>query len=83
MSDNPPAPGPDLAVQGDRKLVHLPASTPFDFERSLAFLATDKEMLRAAARVYGRAVGEDEFVGLAGRYGDLKGYWGHYLRVSG
>jgi DNA-3-methyladenine glycosylase II len=46
-------------------------------------LSADKEMLRAAARVYGRQLGEDEFTGLADRYGDLRGYWGHYLRVAG
>lgn len=46
-------------------------------------LSPDKEMLRAAARVYGRELGEDEFTELADRYGTWRGYWGHYLRVSG
>ena len=46
-------------------------------------LSPDKEVLRAAARVYGRAVGEEEFEVLADRYGPWRGYWGHYLRVSG
>ncbi|MET7815337.1 DNA-3-methyladenine glycosylase 2 family protein [Streptomyces sp. NPDC005395] len=47
------------------------------------YLTTDKEMLRAAARVYGRSFTEDDFTALAERYGDLRGYWGHYLRVGG
>ncbi|WP_257786874.1 hypothetical protein [Streptomyces fodineus] len=40
-------------------------------------------MLRAAARVYGRVLGEAEFAGLADRYAERRGYWGHYLRVAG
>ncbi|MFD9130378.1 DNA-3-methyladenine glycosylase family protein [Kitasatospora sp. NPDC059571] len=63
-----------------------PWSSSFVLIRGLGrmeFLTTDKEMLRAAARVYGRAVGEDDLAALADRYGDLRGYWGHYLRVSG
>lgn len=63
-----------------------PWSASFALIRGLGrmeFLTTDKEMQRAAARVYGRAVGEEELVEMAARYGDLKGYWGHYLRVSG
>ncbi|AOR32938.1 DNA-3-methyladenine glycosylase [Streptomyces fodineus] len=46
-------------------------------------LSADKEMLRAAARVYGRVLGEAEFAGLADRYAEQRGYWGHYLRVAG
>ncbi len=42
----------------------------------------DKEALRAAAAVYRRAVGEEEFTELAARYGRWQGYWGHYLRVT-
>lgn len=43
----------------------------------------DKEMGRAAQRVYGRPVDETEFRRLADHYGRWQGYWGHYLRVGG
>ncbi|MFZ3572562.1 DNA-3-methyladenine glycosylase family protein [Streptomyces sp. BH097] len=43
----------------------------------------DKEMLRAARRVYGPDTGETEFDRLASYYGRWQGYWGHYLRVGG
>lgn len=43
----------------------------------------DKEMLRAAQRVYGRGLDEREFERLAAYYGQWQGYWGHYLRVGG
>ncbi|MGW4488293.1 DNA-3-methyladenine glycosylase family protein [Amycolatopsis sp. NPDC004368] len=42
----------------------------------------DREALKAAARVYGTAVNEDDFRRLADRYGVWRGYWGHYLRVG-
>ncbi|MEV6282514.1 hypothetical protein [Kribbella sp. NPDC051770] len=44
---------------------------------------TEKEFLRAAARVYGRAVDEADVIQLAERYGPWRGYWAHYLRASG
>lgn len=43
----------------------------------------DKEMARAAQRVYQRPVDEREFQRLADYYGRWQGYWGHYLRVGG
>ena len=42
----------------------------------------DREGLRAAARVYGRPISESEFLEIAGKYGQWRGYWGHYLRVG-
>jgi DNA-3-methyladenine glycosylase II len=42
----------------------------------------DRELLRAASRVYGRPVGEAELSELARRYGAWQGYWAHYLRVG-
>ncbi|MFG1681552.1 DNA-3-methyladenine glycosylase family protein [Nonomuraea sp. NPDC049269] len=41
----------------------------------------DRELVRSAARVYGRQLSEDELRGLAGRYGSWQGYWAHYLRA--
>ncbi|WP_307676463.1 DNA-3-methyladenine glycosylase [Streptomyces sp. V4I2] len=46
-------------------------------------VSLDKEMLRAARRVYGRTMDEQEFQRLADHYGTWQGYWGHYLRVGG
>jgi DNA-3-methyladenine glycosylase II len=43
----------------------------------------DKELLRAAARVYGQSVDEATLARLAGRYGAWQGYWAHYLRAGG
>ncbi|WP_432946265.1 DNA-3-methyladenine glycosylase family protein [Kribbella sp. CA-253562] len=43
----------------------------------------DKELLRAAARVYGQSVDETTLARLAGRYGAWQGYWAHYLRAGG
>lgn len=43
----------------------------------------DKELLRAAARVYGHDVDEDGLARLAARYGTWQGYWAHYLRAGG
>lgn len=43
----------------------------------------DREMARAAQRVYGQALDEAAFRRLADHYGTAQGYWGHYLRVGG
>jgi DNA-3-methyladenine glycosylase II len=43
----------------------------------------DKELLRAAARVYGQSVDETTLGRLAERYGAWQGYWAHYLRAGG
>lgn len=62
-----------------------PWSSSFVLIRGLGrteLLTADKEMLRAAARAYGRALDEDGLLALAERYGDRRGYWGHYLRVA-
>ncbi len=42
----------------------------------------DKEGGRAASKVYGHPVSDEEFAELASRYGAWKGYWGHYLRAG-
>lgn len=44
-------------------------------------MPADPEALRAASRVYGHPVDEAEFQRLADRYGEWRGYWGHYLRA--
>ncbi|MFC1430584.1 DNA-3-methyladenine glycosylase [Streptacidiphilus sp. N1-3] len=46
-------------------------------------IAYDRELSRAAARAYGHPVDEPEFRRLATTYGELQGYWAHYLRVAG
>ena len=46
-------------------------------------IAYDRELARAAARTYGHPVDEPEFRRLASGYGDLQGYWAHYLRAAG
>ncbi|MFE1776754.1 DNA-3-methyladenine glycosylase family protein [Streptomyces sp. NPDC059008] len=46
-------------------------------------LTPDKEMTRAAERVYGRPLDDTAFAELTTRYGRHQGYWGHYLRVGG
>ncbi|WP_407289104.1 DNA-3-methyladenine glycosylase family protein [Streptomyces sp. BP-8] len=46
-------------------------------------LTPDKEMIRAAQRVYGRTLDDTAFAELTTRYGRHQGYWGHYLRVGG
>lgn len=43
----------------------------------------DKELLRAAARVYARGVDAAELARLAARYASWQGYWAHYLRAGG
>ena len=43
----------------------------------------DRESARAASRAYGHPVDEPEFRRLASGYGELQGYWAHYLRVAG
>jgi DNA-3-methyladenine glycosylase II len=46
---------------------------------------TDRSLLRLAGHVYGRGgpVSPEELQQLADRYGDLQGYWAHYLRAIG
>ncbi|MFI0151405.1 hypothetical protein [Streptomyces lydicus] len=46
-------------------------------------LIPDKEMMRAAQRVYGHDFDAAAFAALTTRYGRHQGYWGHYLRVGG
>ena len=46
-------------------------------------LEPDRESTRAASKVYGHPVSDEEFVELASRYGPWKGYWSHYLRAGG
>jgi len=43
----------------------------------------DKELLRAATRVYGHTGDEHELARLAAPYGPWQGYWAHYLRAGG
>jgi DNA-3-methyladenine glycosylase II len=43
----------------------------------------DKELLRAAARVYGIDIDAEGLARLATRYGPWQGYWAHYLRAGG
>ena len=45
-------------------------------------MPTEKEFLRAAARVYGGALDEKALVQLSDRYGPWRGYWAHYLRAD-
>jgi len=45
-------------------------------------VSADREMLRAATRVYGHPVDEAELAQLAEPYGTWAGYWAHYLRAS-
>lgn len=45
-------------------------------------IAPDDSLLRAAARVYGHSLAPEAFAAIAARYGDWRGYWGHYLRVA-
>ena len=46
-------------------------------------VAYDRESAGAASRAYGHPVDETEFRRLASGYGELQGYWAHYLRVAG
>lgn len=39
-------------------------------------------LLRAAARAYRHPLAPEEFAAIAARYGDLRGYWGYYLRIA-
>jgi DNA-3-methyladenine glycosylase II len=45
----------------------------------------DRSLMRIASQIYshGRELSADEVQDLAAHYGDLKGYWAHYLRVMG
>ena len=45
-------------------------------------VSADREMLRAAKRVYGHPVDEAELARLAEPYGTWAGYWAHYLRAG-
>jgi DNA-3-methyladenine glycosylase II len=45
-------------------------------------VSADREMLRAATRVYGYPVDDAELARLAEPYGTWAGYWAHYLRAS-
>ncbi|MFI0786137.1 DNA-3-methyladenine glycosylase family protein [Streptomyces lydicus] len=45
-------------------------------------LAPDKEMIRAAQRVYGYDFDDAAFAARTAHYGRHQGYWGHYLRVG-
>ncbi len=45
-------------------------------------MTPDREVLRAASRVYRRPVDDAAFRELAAPYGPFRGYWGHYLRVA-
>ena len=42
----------------------------------------EPSLLRAAARVYARALTEAELAALAAPYGTSQGYWAHYLRAA-
>ncbi|WP_143465352.1 DNA-3-methyladenine glycosylase family protein [Kribbella sp. ALI-6-A] len=43
----------------------------------------EKQLMQAAARVYGEYVDEDALMRLSERYGAWRGYWAHYLRAGG
>lgn len=45
----------------------------------------DRSLMRIAGHIYGdgQPLAADEVQRLADHYGDLQGYWGHYLRVTG
>lgn len=45
-------------------------------------LAMDDALRRSAALVYGHPLSEPEFAMLVARYGEMQGYWGHYLRIA-
>ena len=62
-----------------------PWSASFVLIRGLGRMETvsaDREMLRAASRVYGHPVDEAELARLAEGYGTWAGYWAHYLRAD-
>jgi DNA-3-methyladenine glycosylase II len=45
----------------------------------------DRSLMRSAGQIYGdgQPVTPEELQRLANRYGDLQGYWAHYLRATG
>jgi DNA-3-methyladenine glycosylase II len=43
----------------------------------------EKQLMRAAAGIYGEYVDEDALMRLSERYGPWRGYWAHYLRAAG
>ena len=64
-------------------------SAPFIMIRSLGRMERipygDRSLMRIAGHVYGdgRPLPAEEVQRLADHYGDLQGYWAHYLRVAG
>jgi DNA-3-methyladenine glycosylase II len=66
-----------------------PWSATFIMIRSLGRMERvpydDHSLMRLAGRVYGRGepLSAEEVRRLADHYGDLQGYWAHYLRVTG
>jgi DNA-3-methyladenine glycosylase II len=66
-----------------------PWSTTFIMIRSLGRMERipygDNSLMRIAGHVYGNGepLTADEVQRLADHYGDLQGYWAHYLRVTG
>ncbi len=48
------------------------------------FISNEKVTIAAASRLYGHGkdLSQAEVKRIAERYGDYKGYWGHYLRVG-
>ena len=64
-------------------------SAPFIMIRSLGRMERipygDRSLMRIAGHVYGdgRPLPAEEVQLLADHYGDLQGYWAHYLRVAG
>lgn len=62
-----------------------PWSATFVLIRGLGrmeILPQDKEICRAAARVYGRPVNDADVARLAEPYAPSQGYWAHYLRAA-
>lgn len=43
-------------------------------------ISTEKMLLGAASRIYGRTLMEKDLPGLAARYGNMQAYWAFYLR---
>jgi DNA-3-methyladenine glycosylase II len=64
-----------------------PWSAAFIMIRSLGRMEhipyDDHALQRVAEAIYGRPLPAEEMTRLAEHYGDLQGYWAHYLRVMG
>ena len=45
-------------------------------------IAPDDALRRSLARVYGYPFSDAEFARTAEQYGDMQGYWAHYLRIA-